>query len=192
MSFLVDRLRDGATLRRLTAGFAGEVDVAKIAMHGHSLGGATAAAAMLRDGRILGGLDWDGHIFSPVARRGLDRPFALVGVPGRAAVANSSWPELYGALRGPAVEVAVDKTHHVSFCDLPLLAAALPVPDKNRGAVEAVIGAINGRRLQRLMVGMLNAFFDLVFRGKGDGVRSLGDAFCDVFVVRSGRLPEGE
>jgi len=48
-------------------------------MFGHSLGGATAAAAMLDDQRIKAGVNLDGTLFGPVVNAGLDRPFMLVG-----------------------------------------------------------------------------------------------------------------
>ncbi|KAF4506200.1 hypothetical protein G6O67_006304 [Ophiocordyceps sinensis] len=190
MSFLVDRLHDPSALKQLTGGFPGAVDVTKVAMYGHSLGGATAAAAMLKDKRILGGMNWDGHIFGPVADKGFDRPFALVGIQDHNAMPNSNWPELYSHLRGPKVELAVANTQHMSFSDLPLLTTALHIPDTDRAAVEAVIGSLNGRRLQRTTVGIITAFLDFVFEGKAEGVRNLGNEFCHLSVVKS-RLPGG-
>ena len=46
-------------------------------MFGHSLGGATAAAAMLADPRIRAGVDMDGTILGKVAKQGVARPFLV-------------------------------------------------------------------------------------------------------------------
>ncbi|KAM4067077.1 platelet-activating factor acetylhydrolase, isoform II domain-containing protein [Hirsutella rhossiliensis] len=185
ISFIIDRLHDPSALQQLTGCFPGEVDVAKVAMYGHSLGGATVAAAMLKDERILGGMNLDGHIFGPVAHKGFDRPFALVGVPGHGPAPNSSWPELYSHLRGPKLELAVAKTQHYSFTDAPLLVTALRIPDKDRAAIEAVVGSMNGWRMQRTVLGIVTAFLDLVFNGNAEEVRNLGNEFCDVSMVKS-------
>lgn len=163
----------------------------KLAMYGHSLGGATAAAAMLRDKRILGGMDLDGRIFGPVTQQGLDRPFVIVGGPGHETATNSSWSELYSHLRGAKAELAIAKTQHNSFTDFPLLVTELHIPDNKRAAVDALLGSQNGRRLHRTLVGTLTAFLDLVFRGKSDGLRNLGSEFCDVSVVKS-QLADGQ
>ena len=58
-------------------------------MFGHSLGGATAAAAMLEDQRIKAGVNLDGTLFGPVVNAGLDRPFMLVAAQATAATTTS-------------------------------------------------------------------------------------------------------
>ena len=58
--------------------FRGRLDLHAVGMFGFSLGGATAAAAMLVDPRLRAGVDLDGSIYGPVARLGLARPFLLM------------------------------------------------------------------------------------------------------------------
>ncbi|PHH85912.1 hypothetical protein CDD83_10998 [Cordyceps sp. RAO-2017] len=190
VSFLVDQLHDSAALQRLTAGMAGGVDADKVVVCGHSLGGATSAAVMANDSRIAGGLDLDGHIIGPVADEGFDRPFALVGKPGRGQTAGSKWPELYSRLRGPKMELAVAETEHLSFFDVPLLLTTAKVADGDRPRLDAALGRVNGRRLRGITMGIFTAFLDLVFRGKADGLRNLDKDFCGVSVVKS-ELPQG-
>jgi acetyl esterase/lipase len=55
------------------------IDPARIAMAGHSIGGAAAIAAMLADSRIQAGLDMDGSTIAPIPDEGLSRPFLLLG-----------------------------------------------------------------------------------------------------------------
>ena len=58
---------------------AGLIDASRIAMAGHSAGGAAAIAAMLADSRIRAGIDMDGATAAPIPEHGLSRPFLLLG-----------------------------------------------------------------------------------------------------------------
>src|ERR1039458_810234 len=49
---------------------AGLIDPSRIAMAGHSIGGAAAIAAMLADSRIRAGIDMDGATAAPIPGRG--------------------------------------------------------------------------------------------------------------------------
>src|SRR5580698_4499441 len=58
---------------------AGLIDPSRIAMAGHSAGGAAAIAAMLADPRIRAGIDMDGATVAPIPDHGLSRPFLFLG-----------------------------------------------------------------------------------------------------------------
>ena len=58
---------------------AGLIDPSRIAMAGHSIGGAATIAAMLADARILAGIDMDGSTVALIPERGLSRPFLFLG-----------------------------------------------------------------------------------------------------------------
>ena len=58
---------------------AGLIDPSRIAMAGHSAGGAAAIAAMLADSRIRVGIDMDGSTHARIPDRGLSRPFLFLG-----------------------------------------------------------------------------------------------------------------
>ncbi|RCI10202.1 hypothetical protein L249_8685, partial [Ophiocordyceps polyrhachis-furcata BCC 54312] len=172
VSFLINSLQSPSVLKSLTSGFTEEVDVSKIAIYGHSLGGATAAEAMLADERLLGGMNWDGHMQSgAVVTKGLDRPFVQVGVPGRRMVEGSNWPEFYDRLRGPRMELEVANTTHLSFMDAPMLLTAFEVPSGQRPALEKALGSIHGRLLRRTLTGILTASLDFVFKREAEGWR---------------------
>ena len=49
--------------RPLPSGLSTALDLAKVGMFGHSLGGATAAKAMAADARISAGINLDGSMF---------------------------------------------------------------------------------------------------------------------------------
>ena len=58
---------------------AGLIDPSRMAMAGHSAGGAAAISAMLADSRIRAGIDMDGATHAPIPGHGLSRPFLFLG-----------------------------------------------------------------------------------------------------------------
>src|ERR1700729_2718231 len=58
---------------------AGLIDPSRMAMAGHSAGGAAAIAAMVADSRIRAGLDLDGATHAQIPDDGLSRPFLFLG-----------------------------------------------------------------------------------------------------------------
>ncbi|RDA82792.1 hypothetical protein CP532_6864 [Ophiocordyceps camponoti-leonardi (nom. inval.)] len=184
VSFLIKTLRNPSMLRKLTLGFTETVDVDKIAIYGHSLGGATAAEAMLADDRLLGGMNWDGQMQGDVAKKGLNRPFIQVGVPGHRTMEGSNWPEFYDRLRGPRMELEVANTTHLSFMDIPLLLTAVEVTSGQRAVLEHALGIIHGRLLRRTLTGILTASLDFVFKRDPEGAEMIADEWCAVRVVR--------
>ncbi|PFH59946.1 hypothetical protein XA68_11685 [Ophiocordyceps unilateralis] len=183
VTFLINQLHDNVGLEHLTAGFSGVVDVEKMAIYGHSLGGATAAEVMLKDNRLLGGMNWDGQMQGDSANEGLVRPFVQLGVPGHRHMNGSNWAAFYRLLRGPKLELEVAGTTHSSFTDLPLLLSTTVVPPAYRPAVEQVLGTVNGRLLRRTLTGILKASLDFVFGKDAEGVERLTDDYFGVSVV---------
>ena len=101
-SFVLDQLRDASVISRLIPGSSQGLNVSKVAMFGHSLGGAATAAAMLNDSRIAGGVSMDGALFGPVVQEGLDRPLMLMAHTNHTRTNDSatddptnSWRKLY-------------------------------------------------------------------------------------------------
>lgn len=157
-------------------------------MFGHSLGGATAAAAMLTDPRILGGVGIDGKLLSPVLEQGLDRPFALVGRPDHAAE-DPTWNQFYSALRGKKADLSVSGTVHASFTDFPALIASLNVslPETAEALLHAELGTLEFGRGAEVVAGIVEAFADLVYNNRtGPIFTKDGDAFYpEVTVLRA-------
>ena len=172
-------------MRKLTDGYPGSVDLNKLTLYGHSLGGATAATAMLSDRRILGGMNLDGHQKGPVVQKGLDRPFVLTGVPGHDAMPGSNWPELYDNLRSSKMDLAVANTTHLSFLDTRLLLTTIDIPDQSKPALDALLGTVEGHRMGDIMLGILTGFQDLVLKKKARGLREIARDFTEVTVVKS-------
>jgi dienelactone hydrolase len=139
--------------------FAGLIDPSRIAMAGHSIGGAAALAAMAGDSRIRAGIDMDGATHAPIP--GLSRPFLFLGkqanyTPGSGG-AVTSWERDWELLTGWKRWLVVAGAVHASFTDLALLA----------GQVGIDIGAgLSGARSLDITRAYVRAFFDQHLRGQ--------------------------
>jgi Platelet-activating factor acetylhydrolase, isoform II len=105
---------------------AGLIDSSRMAMAGHSAGGAAASAAMLADSRIRAGLDMDGATCAEIPEHGLAGPFLFLGkqanyTPGSAG-AVTTWERDWKLLTGWKRWLLVAGAVHASFTDLALLA----------------------------------------------------------------------
>jgi predicted dienelactone hydrolase len=140
---------------------AGLIDPSRIAMAGHSAGGAAAIAAMLADSRIRAGIDMDGATHAPIPDSGLSRPFLFLGkqsnyTPGGEG-AVTTWEHDWKLMTGWKRWLVVAGTEHASFTDLALLADQIGID----------IGAgIPGARSLDIARAYVRAFFDLHLRGK--------------------------
>jgi hypothetical protein len=102
------------------------IDPSRIAMAGHSAGGAAAITGMLADSRIRAGIDMDGATAAPIPGHGLSRPFLFLGkqsnyTPGSGG-AVTTWEHDWKLLTGWKRWLLVTGAVHASFTDLALLA----------------------------------------------------------------------
>jgi dienelactone hydrolase len=140
---------------------AGLIDPSRIAMAGHSVGGAAAIAAMLADSRIRAGIDMDGTTHARIPDDGLSRPFLFLGkqanyTPGSGG-AVTTWERDWALLTGWKRWLLVAGAIHASFTDLGLLADQTGL---NIGA------GLPGARSLDITRAYVRAFFDQHLRGK--------------------------
>jgi hypothetical protein len=154
---------------------AGLIDPSRMAMAGHSLGGAAAIAAMLADSRIRAGIDMDGSTDAPISDRGLSRPFLFLGkqssyTPGSGGAVTPGtrdWKLLRGAvitwerdwelLTGWKRWLVVAGAVHASFTDLALLA--------DQSGIDIGAGLPGARSLD-ITRAYVRAFFDQHLRSR--------------------------
>ncbi|MER5933550.1 alpha/beta hydrolase [Streptomyces sp. NPDC002054] len=154
VSFLLDRL----TGRHPAWRHARMIDERRIGMAGHSIGGASAAAAMAADPRIRAGADLDGTLFTPVPGNGLGgRPFLLMGTAENDPEHDKNWAENFGRLDGWKRWLKVEGAGHFTFTDLPVLGDQLGLPDPET--------PLPGQRSAALTRQYVAAFFDLQLKG---------------------------
>ena len=153
---------------------AGLIDPSRMAMAGHSAGGAAAIAAMLADSRIRAGIDMDGSTAAPIPDEGLARPFLFLGkqsnyTPGSGGAVTTprDWKLLRGAvitwerdwelLTGWKRWLVVAGAVHASFTDLALLA--------DQTGIDTGAGLPGARSLD-ITRAYVRAFFDQHLRGR--------------------------
>ena len=158
------------------------IDPSRMAMAGHSIGGAAAIAAMLADSRIRAGIDMDGATHAQIPDHGLSRPFLFLGkqsnytpgsggdIPGKPG-AVTTWERDWQLLTGWKRWLLVAGAVHASFTDLGLLADQIGI---DTGA------ALPGARSLDITRAYVRAFFD-------QHLRSEPQALLD---QPSGRYPE--
>ncbi|MBT2211061.1 lipase [Actinomadura sp. NEAU-AAG7] len=162
--------------RELPNGLQGSMDLSRIGMFGHSLGGATAADIMAEDSRVLAGADLDGTIPGSVADTGLDRPFLLMSNATHGRDNDPSWENFWSHLRGWRRELRLRDSGHQTYTDLsPLgqqLMRALPLPPPVAARLTEWIGTIDAGRAVAAERAYLGAFFDLHLRHRDDHLLS--------------------
>ena len=160
MSFVLDQLHNHTITQNLLGGLYGSLNLMQTFVMGHSLGGATAAAAMVADRRMRAGIDLDGTFWGRVLGLGLDRPLMIFAHEGKNLTTDESWAEVWPRLNSSKVEASISGTAHGSYTDLPLLVDVLGLRDRlPAGALEGVLGSIRGKR----MIDILNTYTRLFF-----------------------------
>jgi dienelactone hydrolase len=147
---------------------AGLIDPSRMAMAGHSAGGAAAIAAMLADSRIRAGIDMDGATHAQIPDDGLSRPFLFLGkqsnytpgsgggIPGKPGPA-STWERDWKLLTGWKRWLLVAGAIHASFTDLALLADQIGID---------IDAGLPGSRSLDITRAYVRAFFDQHLRSR--------------------------
>jgi predicted dienelactone hydrolase len=176
-------------LERRNAGggpFAGRLDTDRVAVIGHSFGGAAAGQACLDDPRCKAGISLDGLLIGDMLDRPLETPFLFfhhdnVGAENRA-------PNLpfFERARAPAYLAIIAGTGHLSFSDVCLY----PRTSLFRLALPA--GGLDGRRCQTIVNAYVLAFLDRHLKGQDTApLESLSEHFPEVELrTRPSTLPE--
>ncbi|CAJ0550901.1 Ff.00g108310.m01.CDS01 [Fusarium sp. VM40] len=162
ISFVISQVKTPSFQRKLFKGFPGSVDTNKIVALGHSLGGASAANAVLEDSRIRGGMNLDGQLFEPALSKGLKKPFYLIGRPSHSE-SDKTWNKFYNNLKGPKDMKLIKGTQHGSFTDYPQLISALGLPEEAKKTVEPMIGSVDGPVLEKLIAKTVVGYMKLCF-----------------------------
>ena len=129
---VLNRAKDASfVIDQLTARFPALIDSSRIGMAGHSIGGASALAAMESDPRIKAGVNLDGafHVDAP---SGIGhRPFLMLGTDDsvhRPGGSDRTWDQVWSQLDGWKRWLTVTDAVHESFTDAPTLLAQLGLP----------------------------------------------------------------
>jgi dienelactone hydrolase len=178
--FSLSQLADVAFCKQIP-GLAPEMlDLSRVGMLGHSLGGAAALEAMVMDERIKGGVNLDGAFQGEQMTVGTERPFLVISAPKEKGEEDSTLGKTWEHLRGWKAALEIEGAVHMSFADcctyLKLLDVLDLVDPKRK-----LWGTIDPLRMMVVQSTYLKAFFDFVLRGGSDHIfKSPDQAFPEV------------
>lgn len=131
VSFVLSQLRQTQAIQKLFPALRETgrgLRLNQVAAFGHSLGGATAAQAMLMDDRFAGGINLDGALWGTVVHQGLFRPFLLFGHTNHTQ-ATEPRATFWSHLRGWRLELELANSQHYTFSDFLILVDSLRLSD---------------------------------------------------------------
>ncbi len=122
--------------------FIGKLDLARVAVAGHSLGGVTAFSALEQDTRLKAAIDIDGHVNEALIHAS-HRPVLLMTMGNEL---NSDLCSLWSNLHGPRLAVNFPDAEHVTPSDAVWVAkyaikAGTTGPDKTVAGIRNYIAA---------------------------------------------------
>jgi predicted dienelactone hydrolase len=150
------------------------IDPTRIAVVGHSIGGAAAATTMLADPRVDAGANLDGS-FQPALTQDLGRPFLLVSAEDRTAGHRPDWDATWSHLTDWRRWLHVPAASHTSLSDAAVINEWLGLPQLSvpgtriveitRAYVAAFVDQHLRRRAQPLLDGPSPRFPEVNFAG---------------------------
>jgi predicted dienelactone hydrolase len=164
---------------------AGRLDVNRVAVLGHSFGGAAAGQACLDDVRCKAGVNMDGLQLGDMLDKDLSRPFLFMHHDNVAAMEKTPNRVFFEKARAPAYLLTIEGTGHLSFSDVSLYGRA------SFFRLMSPVGEIDGERCHRIVSDYVLAFLDRHLRGRDSG---LLDGLCSRYpeVEILTRIPDGE
>lgn len=167
-----------------------QLNTSKVAIFGHSLGGAASLAGIVNNTRYLGGADLDGAIYGGPLTHTTTKPFMIFASSGHnQSLAITNWATAWKNLLGWRVQLELNDSVHYSFTDLPFLLETLGLDNATTKQILApIVGTIDGKQALKSVVDIMHSFFKFVFSGgavKGVSVVNEAKAVGQV-AVRNG------
>ncbi len=141
--------------------FYKRLDLDRIGLFGHSLGGATAVQVCELDPRCKAAADLDGTLFSDAAQGVVHQPVLFTTEPG-CADNCATMRQMVAKTGSAAYYLTVSGTQHFNFSDLPLL---LWPPARALFTRLGYVGTIAPVRASQIVNAYLAAFFDQSLNG---------------------------
>ena len=137
----------------ITSLLSGHLDLNRVGILGHSMGGAVTGEVCMRDSRFKAGVNLDGIQIGYVIDGSIGQPFMMmystVNVGQNDLLYNRGHNQLY--------RLIVANTTHNDYCDLPLISPLFKTLRQS--------GSINAYRMETIINSYLLAFFDKYLRG---------------------------
>ncbi|WP_433349330.1 alpha/beta hydrolase family protein [Microtetraspora malaysiensis] len=133
------------------------IDRSRIGMAGHSIGGASTSWTMVNDSRVRAGINMDGTFFVPIPKKGLSRPFLMLGSSDGRPGTDATWDRDFKRMTGWKRWLTFKGAGHASFTDYSRLSEQIGVD----------LGTpLKGARAVEITREYVAAFFDRHLRGR--------------------------
>lgn len=196
VKFVLQRLKE-LNLNDPSGRFEGRLDLQRIGIVGHSLGGATAAQFCHDDAQCKAGIDIDGIPFGTVVQESLRQPFFFILSDHRkesgpeAPIVANKMESIYRKLPAETRwQVMVDGANHFSFSDQmftksPVMILALQTI--------GVTGTLKKRRGIEIADSCVHTFFDVYLKGAPTGqLSSLPSQYPEVHADFTRAFPKNQ
>jgi hypothetical protein len=186
MAFALDQLEQ-LNASDPSGKFSGRLDLQRVGVFGHSLGGATALEFCHNDSRCKAGIDVDGAPLGSVIREGVSQPFLFLlsdhsGEPdAETGPIKANIRSIYNRLPGgDGLEIVIRGANHFFFSDGALLKSRI-VLGTLRGL--GILG-MDGRRQIAVTAYCVHSFFDAYLKGaRGSRLKTSAPLYPEIQVV---------
>jgi dienelactone hydrolase len=185
-SFIIDQLSNATAMAELLPQRGSRPFLTdRVAMLGHSVGGASAIVAASRDPRIRGAINWDGSIFGSPPLPRLSQPVLFMSHKN---TTDPTWLAAWPQLKGAKLVVHVANTLHQSFTDMATL---LQAAGQSTAPYADLLGTIAPAKMVRILAAYTTAWMNGAFKGKEDGALLQGQEpgkFPEVSIMMKGNF----
>lgn len=141
---------------------------------GQSYGGAAASDIVLKDSRVVGGVNLDGAMFGRSVPEGVPRPFLIFGSDGHNSTTEPTWGPFLDAMRDrrPGVwnrEISLVHSGHGSFTDMSIIGDISGLRS-NKELVEGNFGEVLGSHAMAVLKDYMDDFIRFTLEGRGPGL----------------------
>ncbi|KAK4149200.1 hypothetical protein C8A00DRAFT_38198 [Chaetomidium leptoderma] len=146
----------------------------RVAFVGDSFGGPAAADVMLKDARVVAGVNMDGLMFGPAVDVGVAKPFLTFATPGNNSTSVESWGRFRNATEAHHPRPWFKKLNladsvHGLLIDFALVGDVAELRGTGQ-LVGNLFGKITGTRTMEILGEYLSDFFGFALEGSGQGL----------------------
>lgn len=167
MKFILDVLSKDAAYSKQIPGVHGELDLSKVGVFGHSMGGSVAASAIAADSRLACGINLDGLLIGSIVNTTISKPFMFMASDGHSRATDPTWATMWENLKAFKLEVEITNSQHDAFEDYAYLYDIL-LPTGEVPNVGDFYGSVSGARMLTIESAYISAFFGQCFSGEAD------------------------
>lgn len=176
--FIIDQLSNTTAMAELGVE---KLSTDRVAILGHSLGGATSVFTAGKDCRIRAAINWDGAFFNPIPSSGISQPVQLVSSDRET---DASWETAWPQFQGPKLWTKIAGLKHMGFIEVK---AMLKAAGQDTEMFADLLGTLGPDELTSILAAYTSEWMKGAFAGRIGGPLLEGkepDRFPMVSILR--------